>query len=101
MTFITQILLPKCNNFGEPFDKSHYRRFHFRMVRRYDGWSRKGQVEGTWLSPSGTLYTETHWLYEIGHDRPDRRFWQREKRRLMIEFDQEDIWMIQFEGRRI
>jgi hypothetical protein len=53
------------------------------------------------LSPSGKLHAEQHWVYEIGHVRRDLRFWQAEKDRRKKEFDQEEIWILQYEGRRI
>ncbi len=101
MPFITPILLPKRDNLGRPLPKSAYRPFHVRMLRRYQGWTRKGIAEGAWLSPAGDSYADEHWIYEIGHSQPDLRFWQAEKERLKTEFDQEEIWMIQYEGRRI
>jgi hypothetical protein len=101
MTFITQLLLPKRDNDGQRFDRRQYRKFHIRMIRRYGGWTRKGQAEGTWLSPAGELLTDEHWIYELGHDRRDLRFWGAEKERLKAEFGQEEIWIIQYEGRRI
>ena len=79
MPFITQILLPKCDNLGQPFDDDHYTAFHARMIHKFGGWTRKGQAEGAWLSPSGQLYAEEHWVYEVGHprrslrSRPNRR----------------------------
>jgi hypothetical protein len=99
MSFITQILLPKRDNLGRPFGRQHYAAFHERMIRRFGGWTRKGQAEGSWLSPAGQLYTEAHWVYEVGHSRRDLRFWQAEKARLKVELDQEEIWIIQYEGR--
>ena len=101
MPFITQVLLPKRDNAGRPFGLEPYRAFHARMLRRFGGWTRKGQVEGAWLSLSGRLFTEDHWLYEIGHERRDLRFWQAEKERLKAAFRQEDVWIMQYEGRRI
>ncbi len=101
MSFITQILLPKCDNLGQSFDHEHYRAFHARMMRKFGGWTRKGQVEGAWLSPSGEFYSEWHWVYEVGHARRHLRFWQAEKERLKSEFDQEEIWMVQYQGKRI
>jgi hypothetical protein len=71
------------------------------MIRRFGGWSRKGQAEGAWLAPSGQLYSDEHWVYEIGHPRRSLRFWQAEKQRLKEEFQQEEIWMIQYEGKLI
>jgi hypothetical protein len=93
--------LPKSDNLGQPFDEAHYDVFHARMIRKFGGWTRKGQVAGAWLSPSGRLFVEDHWLYEIGHSRRDLRFWQAEKERLKVEFDQEEIWIMQYEGQRI
>jgi hypothetical protein len=101
MPFITQILLPKRDNFGRPFARPAYLPFHARMIGRYGGWTRKGQAEGAWLSASGQLYTDEHWVYEIGHARRDLGFWEAEKERLKDEFDQEEIWIIQYEGRRV
>ena len=101
MPFITQILLPKHDNVGRPFARAHYRAFHARMIRRFGGWTRKGQAEGAWLSPAGTLYTDEHWVYEVGHARRDLAFWRAEKQRLKTEFDQEQIWIVQYEGRTI
>ncbi|SRR6266478_6651906 len=101
MPFITQVLLPKRDNLGRPFERELYLAFHARMLRRFGGWTRKGQAEGAWLSPSGRLFTEEHWVYEIGHSRRDQRFWQAEKERLKAQFDQEVIWIIQYEGRLI
>jgi len=101
MQFITQILLPRCNNFGLRFSRADYRPFHARMVRKFGGWSRKGLADGAWLSPSGQLYAEDHWVYEVGHEHRSLRFWRMEKERLKLEFDQEEIWMIQYQGRRI
>jgi hypothetical protein len=101
MPFITQILLPKCDNLGQPFNQDSYRPFHARMIRRFGGWTRKGQAEGAWLSPSGRLYSEGHWVYEVGHSQRALRFWQAEKEQLKTEFDQEEIWITQYEGRRI
>jgi len=101
MAFVTQVLLPKCDNLGRPFGREQFGAFRARMIRRFGGWTRKGQVEGAWLSPEGYLYLEEHWLYEIGHSRRHRRFWQEEKERLKAEFDQEEIWIMQYEGRRI
>jgi hypothetical protein len=101
MPFITQILLPKHDNLGRPYRRERYSAFHARMVRHFGGWTRKGQAEGAWLSPSGQLFTDEHWVYEIGHSRRDLRFWQAEKERLKVEFQQEEIWIIQYEGRRI
>ncbi len=101
MPFITPVLLPKRDNLGRPFDQECYRAFPARMIQQFRGWTRKGQAEGAWLSPSGGLYTEAHWVYEIGHARRDLRFWQAEKERLKTEFDQEEIWIMQYEGRLI
>ena len=101
MPFITQVLLPKRDPLGRAFTRNAYRDFHARMIQRYGGWTRKGQAEGAWLSPSGDLCTDEHWVYEIGHGRRDLRFWEAEKARLMAEFDQEEIWIIQYEGRQI
>jgi hypothetical protein len=94
-----QILHPKRDNLGRTFGRGRYDAFHARMLHRFGGWTRKGQAEGAWLSPSGRLYTEEHWAYEVGHARRDLRFWQAEKARLKEEFDQEEIWIIQYEGR--
>jgi hypothetical protein len=93
MPFITQVLLPKRDNSGRPFNRETYAAFHGRMIRTFGGWTRKGQAEGAWLSPSGQLFTERHWVYEIGHSHRDLRFWQAEKERLREEFDQESIWI--------
>jgi hypothetical protein len=75
--------------------------FHARMIRRFGGWTRKGQAQGAWLGPSGETFTDEHWVYEVGHTRRDLRFWQAEKERLKEEFEQEEIWILQYEGRRI
>ena len=99
MPFITQILLPKRDNFGRAFSPDDYSPFHTRMIRRFGGWTRKGQAEGAWLAPSGEFYTDEHWVYEIGHSRRNLGFWQAEKERLKIELDQEDIWIVQYEVR--
>jgi hypothetical protein len=101
MPFITQVLLPKCNNLGQPFVQESYHAFHARMIRKFGGWTRKGQAEGAWLSPSGQLYAEGHWVYEVGHARRELRYWQAEKERLKAEFEQQEIWIMQYEGRRI
>jgi len=101
MPFVTQILLPRRDNIGRPFDPARYRAFHARMIHRFGGWTRKGRAEGAWLSPAGKLYADEHWVYEVGHTRRNLRFWQSEKERLKAEFDQEDIWIIQYEGRMI
>ncbi len=101
MPFITQVLLPKRDNLGRRFATRAYRAFHAGMIQRYGGWTRKGQAEGAWLSSSGRLCTDEHWVYEVGHPRRDLRFWQAEKERLKAEFDQEEIWIIQYEGRRV
>jgi hypothetical protein len=101
MPFLTQVLLPKGDNLGHPFRPEQYSGFHARMIQHFGGWTRKGQVEGAWLSPSGTLFAEEHWLYEIGRARRSLRFWQAEKERLKAEFEQEEIWIMQYEGLRI
>jgi hypothetical protein len=101
MPYITQVLLPKQDNLGRSLGKDQYAAFHSRLIRKFGGWTRKGQAEGAWLSPSGELFTDEHWVYEVGHSRRDLRFWQAEKERLRTEFDQEEIWIIQYEGRRI
>jgi hypothetical protein len=66
MPFITQILLPKRDNQGRSFGRKRYEAFHARMVRRFGGWTRKGHAEGAWLSSSGKLHVEEHWVYEVG-----------------------------------
>jgi hypothetical protein len=101
MPFITQVLLPKRNNLGRRFSADAFREFHARMIERYGGWTRKGQAEGAWLSSAGQLYTDEHWVYEFGHLRRDLAFWAEEKERLKTEFDQEEIWIVQYEGRRL
>jgi hypothetical protein len=101
MPFITQILLPMRDNFGRVFGRDAYRPFHRRMIQRFGGWTRKGQAEGAWLAPSGEFYAEEHWVYEIGHTRRNLRFWEAEKERLRIEFDQQDIWIVQYDVRQI
>jgi hypothetical protein len=101
MPCITQILLPKRSNLGQSYGQERYGAFHARMLRRFGGWTRKGQVEGAWLNPAGKLFIEEHWVYEIGHSSRDLRFWQAEKERLKEEFNQEDIWIMQYEGRLI
>jgi hypothetical protein len=101
MTFITQVLLPKRGNDGRRYQRRQFGAFHGRMIKRFGGWTRKGQAEGAWLSPSGDFYADEHWIYEIGHPRRDILFWQAEKERLKTEFDQEEIWIIQYEGRLI
>jgi hypothetical protein len=37
----------------------------------------------------------------VAHTRRDLRFWLAEKERLKAAFDQEEIWIMQYEGRRI
>jgi hypothetical protein len=101
MPFITQVLLPKRDNLGRIIERYRFDAFHARLLRRFGGWTRKGQAEGAWLSPSGEVFTDQHWVYEVGHARRDLRFWEAEKERLKIEFEQEEIWIIQYEGRRI
>jgi len=101
MPFITQILLPMRGNVGRPFGRELYDAFHARLIRRFGGWTRKGQAEGAWLSESGEIFRDEHWVYEVGHARRDLRFWQAEKERLKKEFEQEEIWIMQYEGRRI
>src|SRR5438067_6305127 len=101
MPFITQVLLPKHDNSGRPYGRERYGAFHARMLRRFGGWTRKGQAEGAWLNPSGILYTEEHWVYEVGHSRRHLGYWKAEKERLKEEFDQEEIWIMQYEGRVI
>jgi hypothetical protein len=101
MPFITQILLPKRDNMGRRISRARFDAFHARMIHRFGGWTRKGQAEGAWLSSSGELYTDEHWIYEVGHSRRDLRFWQAEKEVLKSEFNQEEIWIIQYEGRQI
>lgn len=99
MPFVTQVLLPKRDNLGRPFGRGQYGAFHQRMIRRFGGWTRKGQAEGAWLSSGGKLCAEAHWVYEVGHSRRELRFWQAEKGRLKEEFGQEEIWIMQYEGR--
>jgi hypothetical protein len=101
MPFITQVLLPKRDNFGRRFGRRHYSAFHARLIRRFGGWTRKGTAEGAWLSPSGQVFQDEHWVYEVGHSQRDLHYWQAEKDRLKQEFNQEEIWIIQYEGRRI
>ncbi|MCI0376818.1 MAG: hypothetical protein L0215_04380 [Gemmataceae bacterium] len=101
MSYITQILLPKRDNFGNRFRKEDYAPFHARMIEKFHGWARKGQAEGAWLSLSGRLFTDEHWVYEIGHSRSELDFWRKEKERLKAEFHQEEIWIVQYEGRII
>jgi hypothetical protein len=98
MQFITQVLVPKRDNLGQRYNQQRYSAFHTRMIRRFGGWTRKGQAEGAWLSPAGKLYSEEHWVYEVGHSHKDLRFWRAEKERLKVEFEQEDIWIIQYQG---
>jgi hypothetical protein len=66
MPFITQVLLPKRDNLGRPFSREHYVAFHARMIRRFGGWTRKGQAQGAWLSPSGETFTDEHWSMRWG-----------------------------------
>jgi len=40
-------------------------------------------------------------IVDVGHARRDLRFWEAEKERLKMEFDQQEIWIIHYEGRRI
>jgi hypothetical protein len=101
MPFITQVLLPKHDNLGRPFRRKRFAAFHGRMIRKFGGWTRKGLAEGAWLSVSGTMYSDEHWVYEIGHARPSLLFWTAEKERLKAEFEQEEIWIIQYHGRAI
>ena len=101
MPFITQILLPKRDALDRPYGNKRYRAFQSRMIQRYNGWTRKGQAEGAWLSPSGRLISDEHWVFEVGHLSRDVRFWLAEKERLKVEFDQEEIWIIQYEARQI
>ena len=75
MPFITQLLLPKRDNRNRPFAREHYRAFHARLLRCFGGWTRKGQAEGAWLGSSGEIFTDEHWIYEVGHGRRDLRFW--------------------------
>jgi hypothetical protein len=100
MPFITQVLLPKRDNAGITFPREHFRAFQARLIQRYGGWTCKDEAEGAWLSPSGQVFTDEHWVYEVGHARRDLGFWQMEKERLMEEFNQEEIWIMQYEGRR-
>jgi hypothetical protein len=79
MTFITQVLLPKRSNDGQRYRRSRYEVFHARMIQKFGAWTRKGQAEGAWLSPTGDFYLDEHWIYEIGHSRRDLLFWQAER----------------------
>ena len=71
------------------------------MIEKFGAWTRKGQVEGAWLSPTGEYYADEHWIYEICHPRRDLIFWEAEKECLKVELEQEEIWIIQYEGRQI
>ena len=86
---------------SDTISRRAFRAFHARMIARYGGWTRKGEAEGAWLSPSETVFTDEHWVYEVGHEHRNLRFWQAEKERLKVEFGQEEIWIMQYEGRRI
>ena len=55
MRFTTQILLLIRDNLGQRFSEALYRAFEARMMRRYRGWTRTGQAEGGWQSPSGQI----------------------------------------------
>jgi hypothetical protein len=101
MKYVAQILIPKKDNQGVRFSKSKYATFHARMMQRFRGWSRKGQVEGAWSGLSGRIIVDIHWVYEIEHARRQLSFWEEEKERLKEEFEQEEIRMMQYEGRRI
>ena len=101
MPFITQILLPKVDNLGRRIPRDRFSEFQRRLLRKFGGWTRKGQAEGAWLSPEGTIYSDEHWVYEVGHERRQLTFWREEKERLKEEFDQEEIWIMQYEGRRL
>ena len=101
MPFITELLLPKQDNQGRPFATKHYRAFQARLIRQFGRWTRKGHAAGAWQDPSGEVVTDAHWVYEVGHARRELRFWKAEKERLKAEFAQEEIWIIQYDGRRI
>jgi hypothetical protein len=101
MTFITQVLLPRRDNEGRRFGREEYRPFQARMMAKFRGWTRTGQAEGAWLAASGQSFSDEHWVYEIGHSRANLRFWQAEKERLKKKFGQQEIWIIQYKGRRI
>lgn len=101
MSFITQILLPKRDHLGRTISRGRHAPFLNRMIVKFGGWTRQGWAEGSWLSLSGELVAEEHWVYEIGHPRQEVRFWQEEKERLKEEFEQEEIWIVQWEGRRV
>jgi hypothetical protein len=64
MAFITQVLLPKRDNLGRVVDREKFEEFHARLILKFGGWTRKGQAEGAWLSPSGTVFADEHWIYE-------------------------------------
>jgi hypothetical protein len=59
MDFVTQLLLPKKDNHGRKYPKLQYAPFHARMMQRFRGWTRKGQVEGAWLGLSGKIIIDS------------------------------------------
>jgi len=40
-------------------------------------------------------------IVDVGHARRDLRFWEAAMERLETEFDEEETWIMQYEGRRI
>ena len=98
MPVITQVFLPMRDSLGRRFGAGRYEGFHARMMRRFTGWTRKGMAQGAWLSGAGEFCADEHWVHEIVHRGRHRRFWQAEKERLKVEFEQDEIWIIQFEG---
>ena len=101
MAFITQVLLPIFDNRGRRFPRALYRPFHQRMVERFDGWTQKHRAVGAWQSPTGVLYIDKHFVYEIAHKTRSLAYWRAEKARLKREFEQEEIWIVQFEVYRV
>ena len=101
MRFTTQVLLPIYDNLGVRFSDALYRAFEVRMMRQYRGWTRTGEVNGAWQSPAGEIFIDEHVVYEISHSHRELQFWRREKEKLKSDFDQQEIWIMQYEGRQI
>jgi hypothetical protein len=101
MAFITQVLLPAFDNRGRRFPPASYRAFQQCMVERFEGWTQKQKAVGAWQSAAGILHLDKHLVYEIGHKTRNLGFWRAEKEQLKREFEQEEIWIVQFEVYRV
>ena len=101
--FLIQLLLPVRNDAGEPFPRHYYDTLARELTERFGGVTAytRAPASGLWEERSGEKVRDDLVIYEVMADALDENWWAAFRKRLEVQFQQQEVVIRAHEIRRL